>query len=95
MAASCDVRYQSAIVEVYASFMMADKPQSRYMVNRRAQFRVTDLVGSQLRVADSTIATLEGNIVEGLLPGRTSVQVRCINPSWVLYPVFIVGPSFQ
>jgi len=75
MAASCDVRYQSAVIEVFAAFTMADTPQSRHLGDRGAQFYVTDLVGSQLRVVDLTVATLEGHVVQGLQAGRTQIQV--------------------
>ena len=42
----------------------------------QAQIRVTDLVKDKLRIADTSIATLSSNIVEGVSPGRTEVQVR-------------------
>ena len=47
----------------------------RYLVHRKALLRVTDLVLDKLRVADSTVATIERNIVQGLSKGRTEIQV--------------------
>ncbi len=41
----------------------------------QAQIRVTDLVNDKLRIADTSIATLSGTVVEGVSPGRTEVQV--------------------
>ena len=42
----------------------------------QAQIRITDLVVDKLRIADTSIATLSENIVQGVSPGRTEIQVR-------------------
>ena len=41
-------------------------------------YRVTDLVLNNLRIADQSVARLDGNVVEGLQPGNTEVQVTFI-----------------
>jgi len=46
-----------------------------YMVHRKAQFHVTELVRAQLRVSDQSVAQLRGNVVDGIKPGRTEIQV--------------------
>jgi len=76
----CVTRYQTAVVDVYATFSVSDTPHSRYLVRHGAFLRVTDLVRSELRVADPSLATLsDGNsAVEGLHPGQTQVQVRVL-----------------
>jgi hypothetical protein len=86
--ASCEPRYQSASVEVYASFSVADAPHGRrHLVGRDALLAVTELVRSELRIADPTVAALSDGVgsdidgssnlvlVEGLQPGRTEIQV--------------------
>lgn len=88
VSASCEPRYQSASVEVYASFSVADAPHGRrHLVGRDAMLAVTDLVRSELRVIDPTVAALSDGaandvdgssslvLVEGLQPGRTEIQV--------------------
>jgi len=74
----CETRYQTSVVDVYATFSVSDTPHSRYLVRHGAHLRVTDLVRSELRVADPSLATFtDGNLaVEGLHPGQTQVQVR-------------------
>ncbi len=42
----------------------------------QAQIRITDLVVDKLRIADTSIATLSENIVQGVSPGRTEIQVQ-------------------
>jgi len=73
----CEPRYQTSVVDVYATFSVSDTPHSRYLVRHGAHLRVTDLVRSELRVADPSLATFtDGNLaVEGLHPGQTQVQV--------------------
>lgn len=88
--AGCEPRYQSAAVNVYASFSVADAPHGRrHLVERDVMFDVTELVRAELRVVDPGVASLgdggaivnngggDGNIVtvEGLNPGRTEIQV--------------------
>ncbi len=72
---SCHLRFQQAMVEIYAHFYIPDTNRNQYLTHRKAMFRVTDLVKERLRIADTTIATLSSNLVEGLRPGRTEVQV--------------------
>jgi len=90
----CEPRYQSTVVNVYASFSVADAPHGRrHLVGRDALFDVTELVRTELRVADPAVAALSdsggsagnggdystGNVlvIEGLHPGRTDIQVNC------------------
>jgi len=77
---ACETKYQSSVVDVYATFSVSDTPHSRYLVRHGAYLRVTDLVRSELRVADPSLATFtDGNLaVEGLHPGQTQVQVRTL-----------------
>jgi len=74
----CKTRYQTALVDVYATFSVSDTPHSRYLVRHGAYLRVTELVRSELRVADPSLAmfTDDNLAVEGLHPGQTQVQVR-------------------
>ena len=74
----CEMRYQTSVVDVYATFSVSDTPHSRYLVRHGAHLRVTDAVQSELRVADPAVATLtENNLaLQGLHPGQTQVQVR-------------------
>ncbi|XP_014262222.1 transmembrane protein 132C isoform X2 [Cimex lectularius] len=74
---ACRLRYQQTDVEVYARFVAADHDSGRvsYLVNRRTWLRVTQLVLGLLRVSDTRIATLQGNILQGRAPGRTELQV--------------------
>ena len=60
--------------------MLSDVAQTPYMLHRKAQFRVTQLVREKLRVADQSIAHLRGNVIDGLKPGRTEIQV-----TWMVY----------
>ena len=47
-----------------------------YLLSRReAKVRVTELVAHLLRVADTSVATLDGTILRGRSPGSTEVQV--------------------
>lgn len=74
--AACHLRFQSSVVEVYARFVVTDdlgKPV-QYLVHRKAQVRVTEHVEGMLRVADTSVASLDGQVVEGLQPGRTEIQ---------------------
>lgn len=71
----CKLRYQQSIIDVYTRFCVPDGLHKQFLVHRKAMFRITDLVMDKLRVADSSIATLEGNIVQGVQSGRTEIQV--------------------
>jgi len=76
----CEAKYQTSIVDVYATFGVSDTPHSRYLIRHGAYLRITDLVRSELRVADPGVAAFtDGNMaVEGLLPGQTQVQVPAV-----------------
>jgi len=76
----CEMRYQTAVVDVYATFSVSDTPHSRYLVRHGAYLHVTDLVRSELRVADPSLAMFtDGNLaVEGVQPGQTQVQVCAV-----------------
>jgi len=76
----CETRYQTAVVNVYATFSVSDTPHSRYLVRHGAYLHVTDLVRSELRVADPSLAMFtDGNLaVEGVHPGQTQVQVCAV-----------------
>ena len=73
---SCHLRFQQAVVEVFARFYVPDSSRDQFLVHRKALLRITELVTVQLRIADASIATLNGNVVEGLRPGRTEIQVE-------------------
>jgi len=72
-----NLRFQSSLVDIYARFVLADgNAATSYLLHRKAQFLVTDIVHSLLQVADDTIARLRNEkIVDGVKPGHTSVQV--------------------
>jgi Transmembrane protein family 132 len=70
-------RFQSTIAEVYTRFVLSDVQPQSYLLHRKASFRVTNLIKHQLRAADTSIARLrDGNVVDGLKPGRTEIQVK-------------------
>ena len=46
-----------------------------YLLSRKAELQITDLVAPFLRVADMRIANLQGTTVRGMQSGRTEVQV--------------------
>lgn len=74
----CRLRYQQATLDVWTRFLSVDHNSGResYLLGRRAQARITHLVGQFLRVADPRVATLvQDHAVQGLRPGRTEVQV--------------------
>ena len=74
----CRLRYQQSIVDVYARFCVPDRAGKQFLIHRKAMFRITDVVIDKLRVADSSIATLEGSIVQGVQGGRTEMQVGSV-----------------
>jgi len=80
-AAACRPVYQSAMVDVYARFVMADIGHGSppYMLHRKALFRLTDLLRDRIRLSDQSVARLRaaGTVVDGLKPGVTDIQV-CI-----------------
>ncbi|XP_035212017.1 transmembrane protein 132C-like [Stegodyphus dumicola] len=73
----CRLRYQQGNIEVYTRFFSVDHNSGResYLLSRKAELRITELVSPFLRVADMRIATLQGTIVRGMQSGRTEVQV--------------------
>lgn len=46
-----------------------------YLLSRRAQVRITELVAHLLRVADTSVAILDHATLIGRAPGHTEVQV--------------------
>ena len=90
----CESKYQTTLVDVYATFSVSDTPHSRYLVRHGAYLRVSDLVRSELRVADPSLAAFTDDNVafEGLHPGQTQVQVH-IHCTFVLIAVIFVLPS--
>ena len=75
---TCRPLYQSATVDVYARFVMADIRHGSppYMLHRKALFRLTDLLRDRIRLSDESIARLRGGtVVDGLKPGVTEIQV--------------------
>jgi len=75
MVIACDVRYQLSVLEVYASFVSTSGLNKQYLMKHEAKFRLTDLLLSQIRVTDPTVIALKGNVVEGLKPGLSEIQV--------------------
>ena len=95
------LRFQSSLVDVYARFVLADEhAATSYLLHRKAQFLVTDIVHSLLQVADETVAHLRNDkVVDGVKPGRTSVQVtklsNVFSPLLNAFPVCLVHlPTF-
>ena len=75
---ACRPVYQSAMVDVYARFVMADIRHGSppYMLHRKALFRLTDLLRDRIRLSDESVARLRGGtVVDGLKPGITEIQV--------------------
>ena len=75
---TCRPLYQSATVDVYARFVMADIRHGSppYMLHRKALFRLTDLLRDRIRLSDESVARLrDGTVVDGLKPGVTEIQV--------------------
>lgn len=72
---SCELRMQQSTVDVFSRFVIDMNTGRRYFRGKKVYLRVTDLVRSQLRVADPDIASVKGTVVKGHLPGRTEVQV--------------------
>ncbi|KAK3864678.1 hypothetical protein Pcinc_029653 [Petrolisthes cinctipes] len=73
----CSVRYQQTPVQVYGRFVAVDDNSGRqsYLLSRRAQVRITELVAHLLRVADTSVAILDHTTLIGRAPGHTEVQV--------------------
>ncbi|XP_071093980.1 transmembrane protein 132C-like [Haliotis cracherodii] len=71
----CQLRLQQAEVEVFTRFHIESRSRIDYYHNRKAYLKVTDIVLKRMRMSDPRIASLEGNIIQGLGQGRTEVQV--------------------
>ena len=79
---ACRPVYQSATVDVYARFVMADIRHGSppYMLHRKALFRLTDLLRDRIRLSDESVARLRGGtVVDGLKPGVTEIQVSLLS----------------
>ncbi|RUS89765.1 hypothetical protein EGW08_002468 [Elysia chlorotica] len=73
---SCVLKYQQSQIEVYARFIISSPGQGiEYFRSRKTLVLVTDLVMKHIRTADSDIARIVHNTVQGVSPGATSVQV--------------------
>ena len=72
----CELQRQQATVEVYTRFYIQTPKLTDYFMGSSAFLKVTDLVASRLRMSDTRIATLTGNIIKGKEDGRTEIQVQ-------------------
>ena len=72
---NCELQRQQAIVEVYTRFYIQTPKVTDYFMGSNAYLKVTDLVQSRLRMSDTRIATLSGNMIKGQDDGRTEIQV--------------------
>ena len=84
----CELQRQQSTVEVYTRFYIQTPKLTDYFMGSSAFLKVTDLVQSRLRMSDTRIATLTGNIIKGKEDGRTEIQVRYMQVKmlkiWVL-----------
>ncbi|XP_076330316.1 transmembrane protein 132E-like isoform X2 [Tachypleus tridentatus] len=73
----CRLCYQQAGIQVFTRFFSVDHNSGReaYLLSRQVSVSITELVSPFLRVADSRIAMLKGYAIQGLVSGRTEVQV--------------------
>ncbi|GAB1607248.1 transmembrane protein 132E-like [Argonauta hians] len=71
----CRLRYQQSTVDVYASFCVLENGRLQYYTGKKTFFRVTEMLKDRLRLSDSHIASLSGNIIMGKNPGLTEIQV--------------------
>ena len=77
------IRYQQTKVSVFAKFLAEDPDSGRreYFPARGTELDVTELLLFRgIRVADPKVASLRGNLLQGLAPGRTEVQVMQLEP---------------
>ena len=74
---TCSPRYQQTKVRVFAEFLAEDPDSGRkeYFPSRSTQLDVTELVVKRsLRIVNSRIAILRGDIIQGRSPGKTDVK---------------------
>ena len=65
-------------MRVFAKFLAQDPDSGRkeYFPSRSTELDVTELVlGHGLRISNTGVASLKGNVIQGLNPGRTEVKV--------------------
>jgi len=76
-----NLRFQTSLIDVYARFVLADERGAMsYLLDRKAQFLVTDIVRSLLQVADEAVAHLRNyKVIDGVKAGQTSVQVAWLS----------------
>ena len=75
----CTPRYQQTTVNVFAEFLAEDPDSGRkeYFPSRGTQLDVTELVVKRsLRIINSRVAMLRGDIIQGRAPGKTELKVR-------------------
>ena len=75
----CSPRYQQTTIKVFAEFLAEDPDSGRkeYFPSRGTQLDVTELlVKRSLRITNSRIAMLRGDIVQGRAPGKTDLKVK-------------------
>ena len=74
----CSPRYQQTNVKVFAEFLAEDPDSGRkeYFPSRGTQLDVTELVVKRsLRILNSRVAMLRGDIIQGRSPGKTDLKV--------------------
>lgn len=77
----CRLRYQQSTVDVYASFCVLENGRLQYYTGKKTYFRITEMLKDRLRMSDTHIASLSGNIIMGKNPGLTEIQVSSfVNP---------------
>lgn len=80
----CELLRQQATVEVYTRFYIQTPKVTDYFMGSSAFLKVTDLVQSRLRMSDTRIATLNGNLIKGQDDGRTEIQILSPRNGYVL-----------
>lgn len=81
---SCELQRQQATVEVYTRFYIQTPKLTDYFMGSNAFLKVTDLVQNRLRMSDTRIATLSGNMIKGRDDGRTEIQILSPRNGYVL-----------
>ncbi|KAL3856880.1 hypothetical protein ACJMK2_011588 [Sinanodonta woodiana] len=72
---NCHLRLQQGLINLYTRFHIETPHEVQYFMGHKAYIKITDLMQNRLRMSDVRIATLNGNIIEGLGQGRTEIQV--------------------